>query len=199
MTHFLIVAKFPRSTNPPIFPLRQNRRSAAPVLRRGADVGCARRAFRTFYLHMWAFFFEAWAFAGQVKTFPPFFSDTRQRTVFYVFLHANTPPATPTSAARRRTARANGVDLRPPLPVALFPSLLTSSARRSARRSRSRLRACSIAVAVACSSRNRRCSAQRHQNSKRSCRCCCCCSSCCCCCCSGCCCSTSCCCCCCCR
>ena len=113
------------------------------------------------------------------KNVPPVFSDTRQWTVFYVFLHAKTPPTTPTSAARRRTARATGVDLRPPLPVALVPSLLyflRPPLRPPLPVALARLRACSIAVAVACSSRNRRCSAQRHQHSKHSCRCCCCCS-----------------------
>ena len=108
-----------------------------------------------------------------------------------VSLHANTPPASPTSAAcahgaeqHERTAWTSDHRFR----SRSFRRCFTSPARRSARRSRSRLRACSIAFAVACSSRNRRCSAQRHQNSKRPCRCCCCCSSCCCC--SGCCCSS---------
>ena len=44
---------------------------------------------------------------GQLKTFSTAFPDTRQRTVLCCFLHANTPPATPTSAARRRVTHAS--------------------------------------------------------------------------------------------
>ena len=106
-----------------------------------------------------------------------------------------TPPATPHerheqhgAEQQERTAWTSARRFR----SRSFHPCFTSSARHSARRFRSRLRACSIAVAVACSSRNRRCSCL-HRSSitrKRFRRCCCsscfccsgyCCSSCCCC------------------
>ena len=108
-------------------------------------------------------------------------------TIFYTpTRHPSLPRAQHGADQHERTAWTSACRFRSRSSRRCF----TSSARRSARRSRSRLRACSIAVAVACPSRNRRCSCS-HISSiirKRPCRCCCCCSSCCCC--SGCCCSS---------
>ena len=135
----------------------------------------------------------------QVKTFFSFFQTPDNGPIFTFSYtptrHPPLPRAQHGAEQHERTAWTSARCFR----SRSFRRCFTSSARRSAGRSRSRLRTCSIAVAVACSSRNRRCSCSQLGSSitrKRSRRCCCCCSSCCCCCRSNCSCCSSCCCCC---